>query len=172
MRNWMAAAGAALVAVGSARAMERTDSAAAAPVDLKVADDVRSGPGVFSGVGYGTSERFGRAWLVLQYRVERTCAAADGLCVEDAPVAVNVPGLVWDAAARRVTFERPGAEPVVCASMRHHWLGARLEPTGACTIRIEKVDRVVDDGFDGRRDRRDEVHFAIAGGAPDATARR
>ncbi len=169
MRSWTAAVGAVAMAIGSAGAAERTG--AGAPVDLKVADDVRSGPGIFSGAGYGTSDRFGRAWLVLHYKVETTCPAADGLCEVDAPVAVSVPGLAYDAAARQVTFERPGADPVVCASTRRHWFGATLDPTGACTVRFEKVDRIVDDGFSGRRDRRDEVHFAVAGGAPETAAR-
>ena len=168
MRSWMAAgSAAALISVGSARAVERTD-AAAAQVDLEVGDVARSGPGVFSGAGYGTSERFGRAWVVLHYTVQAPCPSADGLCEEDAPVNVSVPGLAWDAAGRRVTFRQPGADPVVCASTRRHWLGASLEPTGACTIRLEKVDRLVDDGFSGRRDRREEVHFSVHGGAAPA----
>lgn len=171
MRNWMAAASATLIAVGSARAAERT-GVAAAPVDVKVADDARSGAGLFSGAGYGTSDRFGRAWLVLHYQVEAACLAAEGTCEQDAPVAVAVPGLAYDAAARRVTYERPGADPVVCATTRHHAFGEALDPTGACVVRLEKVDRVVDDGFDGRRDRRDEVHFVVASpGAPETAGR-
>ena len=62
MRAWtttMAASAALLTAVGSAGAVERTD--VAGPVDLKIADDVASGPGSFSGIDYATSERFGRA---------------------------------------------------------------------------------------------------------------
>ncbi len=164
MRNWMAAgSAAALVAVGPARAVGRTD-AGAAQVDLEVADDVGSVPGIFAGADYGTSERFGRAWVVLHYTVESSCPAADGVCEEDAPVAVSVPGLAYDAAAGRVLYRAEGEEPVVCASVRHRgfpWLGDSLQPTGACTVRVEKVDRFVDDGFAGRRDRRDEVHFAV-----------
>ena len=34
--------------------------------------------------------------------------------------------------------------------------------TGKCTYRLVKVDRLVDDGFGGRKDRREEVHFVVS----------
>ena len=170
MRAWTMAAGAAvLAAVGSARAAERTEAPA---VDVKIADDSKSGPGIFSGMDYGTSDRFGHAWLVLHYRFKGSCPANDGECELDAPVNVSVAGLAWDAAARQVVYRAPGAEPVVCAIAHRRGFpgaGESLVATGACTWRLEKVDRVVDDGFAGRRDRREEIHFAVRGRGPDAT---
>ena len=172
MKAWtttMAASAALLTAVGSAGAVERTD--VAGPVDLKIADDVTSGPGSFSGIDYGTSDRLGRAWLVLHYKFQGSCPEADGMCEMDAPVNVSVPGLRYDAAAKQVVYQEPGAEPVVCASVRHHgfpFFSDSLAATGACTYRFEKVDRVLDDGFAGRRDRREEIHFAIPGGGARA----
>ncbi len=165
-----------LTAVGSAGAVERTD--VAGPVDLKVADDVTSGPGSFSGIGYATSERFGRAWVVLHYKYQGSCPEADGMCELDAPVNVSVPGLGYDASAKQVVYQAPGADPVVCASVRHHgfpFFSDSLDATGACTYRLEKVDRVLDDGFAGRRDRREEIYFSIPGrgasAAPGEVAR-
>lgn len=172
MRTWtmtVAASAALLTAVGSAGAVERTERGG--PVDLKIADDVTNGRGVFSGVDYATSERFGRAWLVLHYQYQGSCPMDDGMCELDAPVNVSVPGLGYDAAAKQVVYQEPGAEPVVCASVRHHGFprfSDSVDATGACTFRLEKVDRVVDDGFSGRRDRREEIHFAIPGRGADA----
>ncbi len=165
MRTWtMAGVAAASIALGSVRAAEPVNGTAT--VDLKVADDAGSNPGTFTGIGYGTNARLGRAWLVLHYRVEGSCPTADGICEQDAPVNVSVPGLAYDAAARRVVYRAPGAEPVICASVRRHGFpfgGESLEPTGACSYRLEKVDRFVDDGFSGRTDRREEIHFAVIG---------
>ncbi len=172
MRNGMAAASAAaLMAVGSARAAQRTD--AAAQVDLEVAGDANA-PGIFSGADYGTSARFGRAWIVLHHTVQAPCPAADGVCDADRPVDVTVPGLAYDAAARTVVYRADGREPVVCAATRRRAFpfGESLQPTGACVVRLEDVDRLVDDGFGGRTERREEVHFAVrrAGADPAATA--
>jgi hypothetical protein len=162
----MTAVAAWFVAAGSAQAIERVDGAAA-PADVKVADDVRSGAGRFSGIGYGTSDRYGRAWLVLHYQYGGECPASDGQCELDAPVQVSVPGLSYDPTTRRVVYQEPGVEPVVCANVRPHrgWLGAgdEVAATGDCSYRLVKVDRLVDDGFGGQRDRREEVHFAIRG---------
>ena len=54
----------------------------------------------------------------------------------------------------------PGAEPVVCAVGKR---GSELSATGKCTTRLVKVDRLVDNGLDGRRDRREEIHFTVPG---------
>jgi hypothetical protein len=162
MRRWMMAASvAAMMASGSARAMEASGGPAA-PVDLKIADDARNGDGRFSGVDYAKSDRFGRAWLVLHYPFQGQCLASEGLCELDAPLQVSVPGLAYDANAKQVVYRRAGAEPVVCASRRRGFLGAEsLAPTGRCTTRVVKIDRLVDDGFAGRRERREEIHFAV-----------
>jgi hypothetical protein len=159
MRHWvMAASAAVLVAGGSARAVEQLDRAAA--VDVKIADDARNGGGDFSGVDFAASDRFQRAWLVLHYTSQGPCIGAEGECVRDAPLQVNVPGLTYDAAGKRIVYERPGADPVVCAVGRP---GSELSATGKCTTRLVKVDRLVDNGFDGRRDRREEIHFTVPG---------
>ena len=160
MRKWMVAASAAVViASGSARAVEQMDGAARSPVDLKIAEDVWNGAGTFSGIDYATSDRFRRAWLVLHYRSQGPCVDSDGQCELDAPVQVTVPGLSYDPAAKQVVYERGGTEPAVCAIAK----GGRgsLAATGQCTVRLVKVDRFVDDGFAGREDRREEVHFAV-----------
>lgn len=163
MLRWMMAGSmAAVIAAGSAGAVERAEGA----VDLKVADDVWSGGGRFSGIDYATSERFHRAWLVLHYMSQGPCLDSDGECDVDHPVQVSVPGLVYDPAARRVVYEGAGAAPVICANVRRGgFLGARDTPaaTGQCTYRLVKVDRLLDDGFGGQRDRREEVHFAVEG---------
>ncbi|BDG04745.1 hypothetical protein AMOR_37410 [Anaeromyxobacter oryzae] len=162
----MAGSAALLVAVGPAKAIEQVDRAATTPVDLKIADDVRNGEGRFSGIDYATSDRFRRAWLVLHYRFQAPCRDSEGECEMDAPVQVSVPGLTYDPAAKRVVYERAGAEPVVCASVRRGGFpGFRssLAATGNCDYRLVKVDRLVDDGFAGRKDRREEVHFAVQG---------
>ncbi len=160
MRRWVMAGGAAvLMAAGSARAVERVDGAGSGPVDLKIAEDVTNGDGRFSGLDYAKSDSFRRAWLVLHYRSQAQCQDSDGQCEADAPVPVSVPGLSYDPTAKQVVYDRPGADPVVCANVRK---GSSLAATGKCTYRIVKVDRLVDDGFGGRKDRREEVHFAVA----------
>jgi hypothetical protein len=154
---------AALIVAGSARAVEQLDGAPADTVDLKLADDVRDEGGRFSGIDYATSDRFRRAWLVLHYRRQDQCQDSEGRCEVDAPVPVTVRGLSYDPAAKQVVYERPGAAPVVCATVRHGKL-PELGRSGAhdkCTYRLVKVDRLVDDGFAGRKDRREEVHFEV-----------
>ncbi len=154
----MAGSAAALIAAGTAHAAARSADAAAA-ADVKIADDATRGAGLFTGIDYAKSDRFGRAWLVLHYTTRGPCPAADGECELDAPVNVSVPGLAYDPASRQVVYEKPGDDPVVCATTRR----GSLAPTGACTTRLVKVDRVVDDGFAGRKDRREEVHLDVRG---------
>ena len=166
MRQAMMAVGAVvLMAGGVARGIERSADVAAGAVDLKLADDAQNGEGRFSGLEYEKSDRFGRAWLVLHYRFQAPCRDSDGECELDAPLRVSVPGLSYDPAGKRVVYERVGAEPVVCATVRKSGFPTFAESfaeTGKCTTRLVKVDRDVDDGFAGQRDRREEVHFGIA----------
>lgn len=160
MRHWvMAAIAAVVMAGGSARAVEQLDRSAA--VDVKIADNAWSEGADFSGIDYGASDRFQRAWLVLHYTSQGPCIGAEGECVRDAPRTVKVPGLNYDPAGKRVVYERPGAEPVVCAVGKR--AGSELSATGKCTTRLVKVDRLVDNGLDGRRDRREEIHFTVPG---------
>jgi hypothetical protein len=154
----MAAAAAGLIAAG------RPARAVGMP-DVKVADDAWNGAARYSGMDYETSPRLGRAWLVLHFRHAAPCPASDGECEVDAPVRAAVPGLSYDAAARRIVYRAEGAAPVVCADVRPHGkllgVGDAIDATGRCTVRVVPVDRVVDDGFAGRRDRRDELHFEV-----------
>jgi hypothetical protein len=153
---------AAVLTAGAARAVERMEGAGA--VDVRIADDVRNGEGRFSGIDYAKSDRFRRAWLVLHYGYKAPCQGSEGECEVDAPLQVAVPGLTYDPATKQVVYQRDGMDPVTCATVRS---GGILSPreslaaTGRCTYRLVKVDRLVDDGFDGRRDRREEVHFAV-----------
>ena len=158
MTRWtMAAAAAGLIAAGPAGADGMPD--------VKVADDAWNGAGRYSGMDYGTDARLGRAWVVLHFRHAAPCPASDGECEADAPVQAAVPGLSYDAAARQIVYRVEGAAPVVCADVRPHGkflgVGDAISGTGRCTVRVVPVDRVVDDGFAGRRDRRDELHFEV-----------
>jgi hypothetical protein len=156
------------MAVGPAGAVEPVGVPAAAGrmkgagTDLKVADDVKSGSMRLSGIGYGTSDRLGRARLVLHYEDAFPCEDGETHCGMDRPV--QVPGFAHDAAARKVVFNESGSEPVVCANVRHRgfpWFRDAFDATGNCAYHLVKVDRLVDDGFGGRRDRREEVHFDV-----------
>jgi hypothetical protein len=153
----MAAAAAGLIAAGPAGADGMPD--------VKVADDAWNGAGRYSGMDYGTDARLGRAWVVLHFRHAAPCPASDGECEADAPVQAAVPGLSYDTAARRIVWRVVGAAPVVCADVHPHGkllgIGDAVAGTGRCTVRVVPVDRVVDDGFAGRRDRRDELHFEV-----------
>ena len=63
-----------------------------------------------------------------------------------------------------------GATPVPCAKVvRHKFIGSweTVDGTGKCAYRIVKVDSFIDDGFEGREDRRKEIYF----GAAPSTAR-
>ncbi len=174
MHKWMMTAGAAaaLMAAGTVRAAQRAevpraDGMGAAAVDLKVADDVKNGGLRLSRIDYGKSDRLGHAWLVLHYEQSEPCEEGDsGNCNMDVPVQVKVPGLAYDAAARQVVFSGSGSEPVVCATVRHRgfpWFQDSFDATGSCAYHLVKVDHFVDDGFAGRRDRREEVHFSVRG---------
>ncbi len=171
MREWMmVGAAAVLMAVGSAGAVEQVEAPAAAVgmkgvgADLKVADDVKSGSLRLSRIDYGTSDRLGRAWLVLHYEETWPCEEGGTRCGTDTSVQVKVPGLAYDAAAKQVVFSGSGSEPVVCAKVRHRgfpWFRDSFDATGNCAYHLVKVDRLVDDGFGGQRDRREEVHFDV-----------
>ncbi len=76
----------------------------------------------------------------------------------------GVPGLSYDPDGKRVVYERPGTDPVVCANPRKGrfpGFQAPLAATGKFTYRLVKIDRLVDDGSGGRKDRREEVHVAL-----------
>jgi len=166
MRRWMVAAGAAgLLAAASVSALEQVDGASAG-VDVKIADDVRNGEGRFSGFDYAKSDRLGHAWLVLHYRYRAPCLGSDAECEADDPLRVSVPGLTYDPATKQVLYERDGAEPVPCANVRRggflSGFQESLAPTDKCTYRLVRIDRFLDDGFAGRRDRREEIHFSVA----------
>jgi hypothetical protein len=72
-------------------------TAATVDAEVKVADDVWNGPARFSGLDYGVSERFNRAWLVLHFTDEAPCRGSDGRCEFDEPVRVPVLDLLAEA---------------------------------------------------------------------------
>jgi hypothetical protein len=138
-----------------------------ARADFKVADDQWNGTGRFSGVDYGVSEEFGRAWLVLHYKDGSPCPESDGPCEFDAPVRVQVPGLSYDRSTRRVLLDAGQGSPIVCARVeRHTFLGSweTIEPTGNCRYRMADVEQFVDDGYAGHREKRKEIYFGATPG--------
>ncbi|HET9594425.1 MAG TPA: hypothetical protein VFP65_02540 [Anaeromyxobacteraceae bacterium] len=140
-------------------------TAGSARAEVKVADDVWNGSARFSGLDYGVNEQSHRAWLVLHFLDDGPCRDSDGRCEIDEPVRVAVPGLTYDPATRRVLYGEGTDAQQTCANVVHHtFLGSRdtVEPTGNCGHRVVKVDRVVDDGFDGRKDKRAEVLFGAS----------
>ena len=144
--------------------------AATARAEVKVADDVRRGAEQFSGMDYGISERFNRAWLGLHFTSKGPCPASDGECEIDDPVRVSVPGVTYDPTTRQVLYREEGVAPLPCAKVvRHKFIGSweTVDGTGKCAYRIVKVDSFIDDGFEGREDRRKEIYF----GAAPSTAR-
>jgi len=145
--------------------------ASAARADVEVANDDRHGEGQFSGLDYGVSERFDRAWLVLHFTYRAPCRDQDGDCDFDDPVRARVPGLTYERSTRRVLYQEEGAAPVPCAQVvTHHFIASwdTIDATGQCAYRVVHVDRFVDDGFEGRRDKRKEIRF---GAKPEAHAR-
>jgi hypothetical protein len=155
MRVWMRVlwSSAAVLAAGAARS------------EVKVADDVWNGSALFSGLDYGVSERFHRAWLVLHFLDDGPCRDSDGRCQIDESVRVAVPGLTYDPATRRVIYGEGTDAAQTCANVVRHtflWSWDSVEPTGNCGHRVVRVDRLLDDGFDGRKDRRAEVLFGAS----------
>ncbi len=136
--------------------------ASTAHADVEVASDDRHAEGQFSGLDYAVSERFDRAWPVLHFTFRAPCLDHDGDCDFDDPVRARVPGLTYERSTRRVLYQEDGAAPVPCAQVvTHHFIvrWETIDATGQCTYRVIDVDRFVDDGFEGRRDKRKEIHF-------------
>ncbi len=139
-------------------------AAATARAEVKVADDVWNGAGRFSRMDYGISERFQRAWLVLHYTSKGPCPGTDGECEFDDPVRIRVPGLSYDPTAKQVLYREEGAAPALCAHIvRHRFIRSweTIDETGQCTSRIANVDSFMDDGYDGREDRRKPIYFGV-----------
>jgi hypothetical protein len=135
-----------------------------ARAEVKVADDVRNDGSSFSGMDYGISERFQRAWLVLHFAEKGPCGSDAGECDIDRPVRVRVPGLTFDPATRRVLFREEGAAPVPCARVvRHRFIVSweSIEATGKCAYRTVKLKSAVDDGFEGREGQRESIYFGV-----------
>ncbi len=136
--------------------------APAARAEVAVADVPADGASL-SSIEYGVSARLDRAWLVLHFTERGACQTSEGgECDTDRPVRVRVPGLTYDPATRQVLFQEEGAAPVTCAKVVPHRVLLRWEsvdPTGQCVYRSEVRKARVDDGFEGRAERRDTVYF-------------
>jgi len=133
--------------------------AGGARAQVKVADSVANGEALFSGLDYGVSERFDRAWLVLHYTFDAPCNGLDGECTIDSPVQVLVPGLSYDEGTRQVIYRAEGADPVVCATVVRRGASDTVKATGQCGTRLSAYQRVVDDGYAGRTERGKEILF-------------
>lgn len=131
--------------------------------DVKVAEVAPDGAR-FSGVDYGISAQFQRAWLVLHYTEKGPCGTSEGECDVDRPIRVRVPGLTYDPASRQVSFREGGGEPVTCANVVRHRFLVRWESadqTGECVSRAVPVESRVDDGYGGTRERREVIYFGV-----------
>jgi hypothetical protein len=138
---------------------------ASARADVKVADDAPARDFRLSSLDYGVSEQFGRAWLVLHYTDDDLCQESDAPCLLDDPIRATVPGLTYAPSTRQVLYREGSEEPLVCAQgVRHSFIGSweTVEPTGQCDYRVVKVDRFVDDGFEGRKEKHEEIWFGAA----------
>ena len=135
--------------------------AGGARAQVKVADSVANGEALFSGLDYGVSDRFDRAWLVLHYTFDAPCNGADGECTFDRPINVHVPGLAYDEAAGQVVYRADGADPVVCATVSRHGDADDVKPTGRCGTRLQAYRRTVDDGYAGRVERGQAILFGV-----------
>lgn len=138
-----------------------------ASAEVKVADEASAWDRRLSSLEYGVSEQLGRAWLVLNFSDDGLCRASDVPCLPDLPVRKTVPGLTYSPSTRQVLYREGSEEPVVCAHVvRHSFIASweTVEATGRCGYRVVEVERVVDDGFDGRKEKHGEIRFGAASG--------
>ncbi len=138
--------------------------AATARAEVKVADDVWNGAGWFSRMDYEISERFERAWLVLHFTSKGPCRDSDGECEVDDPVRVRVPGLTYDPTMKQVLYREEGAAPLLCANVvQHRFIQSweTVDATGQCPYRIVNINSFIDDGYEGREDKRKEIRFGV-----------
>lgn len=140
-------------------------ASANARADVKVANETSAWGRTFSSVEYGVSEQLGRAWLVLRFTDDGLCRSSDVPCLPDIPVRAIVPGLTYSPSTKQVLYREGSEEPVVCAQVvRHSFIASweTLEPTGQCGSHVIEVERFVDDGFEGTKDKHDEIWFGAA----------
>jgi hypothetical protein len=146
-------------------------ASANARAGVKVANDTSELGRSFSSMEYGVSEQLGRAWLVLSFTDDGLCRGSDAPCLPDVPVRAAVPGLTYAPSTKQVLYREGSEEPLVCARVvRHSFIASRetLEPTGQCGYRVIDVERFVDDGFEGRKEKRHEIWFGAASDQPGA----
>ena len=140
-------------------------ASASARADVKVADDTSAWGRSYSSLEYGVSEQLGRAWLVLSFSDDGLCRGSDVPCLPDIPVRATVPGLTYAPSTKQVLYREGSGEPLVCAQVvRHSFIASweTVEATGQCGSHVMKVERVVDDGFDGKREKHNEIWFGAA----------
>ena len=133
--------------------------------EVKVADDASARDSRLSSLDYGVSEQLGRAWLVLHYTDDGLCRESDAPCLLDDTIRATVPGLTYAPSTRQVLYREGSAEPLVCAQVvRHAFIASweTVEPTGQCDYRVVEVDRFIDDGFGGRKEKHEEIRFGAA----------
>jgi hypothetical protein len=136
--------------------------------DVKVAGDASAWGRHFSSLEYGVNEQLGRAWLVLNYSDDGLCRSSDVPCLPDIPVRTTVPGLTYAPSTKQVLYREGSEEPLVCAQVvRHSFIASweTVEATGQCGSRVIDVVRFVDDGFDGTKEKHDEIWFGAANGS-------
>jgi hypothetical protein len=140
-------------------------ASANARAGVKVADEPSVWGHSFSSMGYGVSEQLGRAWLVLGFTDDGLCRSSDAPCLPDGPVRATIPGLTYAPSTKQVLYREGSEEPLVCAKVvRHSFIGTweTVEPTGQCGYRVIDVERFVDDGFEGRKEKSHEIWFGAA----------
>ena len=137
---------------------------ASASADVMVAD-VSLRDARLASLDYGVSERLGRAWLELRFVEEGFCRDSDAPCPYEPPIRTTVAALTYAPSTRQVLLRDGPGMPLVCARVVRHSFIARwetVEPTGACGYRVLDVERVVDDGFGGRRETHRQIWFGAA----------
>jgi hypothetical protein len=145
-------------------------AAAAARAQVKVADSIMNGEGVLTGLDYGVSTPFDRAWLVLHYTFTGPCSGSEGECSFDEPRKVHLDGLTYDTSAKEVVYSATGAAPVVCATVQSHGSREVVKATGRCGYTVNAFERFVDDGYSGQVVHGKEVFFQAK--APRTVATR
>jgi hypothetical protein len=139
-------------------------ASASARAEVKVADETSAWDPRFSSLEYGVSEQLGRAWLVLRSS-DDACRSSDVPCLPDISIRATVPGLTYAPSTKQVLYREGSEDPLVCAQVvRHSFIASweTVEATGQCGYHVTEVERFVDDGFGGRKERFNEIWFGAA----------
>ena len=133
--------------------------ATAARAQVKVAEGLTHGEGLYSSLDYGVSDRYDRAWLVLHYTYQANCTTSDGECTFDEPQLVHLDGLTYDQARHQIRYQAAGSDPVVCATVQPRGREEIARPTGLCGTEVRSEKAFVDDGFSGHEVRGRAILF-------------